>query len=48
VTGHLNELRAQAAANVAIGEAVTTLDDAVDAWLESTRARQFGRGRRVT
>jgi hypothetical protein len=39
VTGHLNELRAQAASNVAIGEAVTTLDDAVDAWLESTSAR---------
>ncbi|HZB32566.1 MAG TPA: hypothetical protein VE465_20585 [Streptosporangiaceae bacterium] len=35
VTAHLNELRAQAPTNVAVGEAVTALDDAVDAWLET-------------
>jgi hypothetical protein len=39
VTAHLNGLRAQAPSNIAIGEAVTTLDDAVDAWLEATGTR---------
>jgi hypothetical protein len=35
VTDHLNRLRVQAGSNAAIAEAVTTLDDAVDEWLES-------------
>jgi hypothetical protein len=38
VTAHLNRLRAQAPANIAVGEAVTALDDAVEAWLGSGRA----------
>jgi len=39
VTAHLARLRVQAGPIAAVAEAVTTLDDAVDAWLESTRTR---------
>jgi hypothetical protein len=37
VTAHLDLIRVQAGSNAAVREAVTTFDDAVDAWLESTR-----------
>jgi hypothetical protein len=37
VTAHFNRIRVQAGSHIAVNEAVTTLDDAVDAWLGSTR-----------
>ena len=37
VTAHLDGLRAHAPSNIAVGEALTALDDAVDAWLGAAR-----------
>jgi Family of unknown function (DUF5955) len=42
VTAHLDLLRVHTGSNVAVGAALTALDDAVDAWLESADSTRTG------